>query len=139
MRNRYQSIETWLHRNSMKLVTLFVIWLLYKNNLCEMKIRSIDEELATKFQFQMFENFDGCKELYIQERKLVKKLMEVKQKLLEAQINFRGILKAGTKIDRTKGDMLPDLRRKISSPLNNLIEFSEVKTQKYPTESDMMG
>ena len=71
----------------MKLVTLFVIWLLYKNNFCEMKIRSIDEELATKFQFQMFENFDGCKELYIQERMLVKKLTEVRQKLLEAQIN----------------------------------------------------
>ena len=41
-----------------------------------MKKRSIDEELATKFQFQLFENFDGCKGLYIQERKLVKKLRD---------------------------------------------------------------
>ena len=110
--------------------------LLYKNNLCEIKKRSIDEQLATKFQFQLFENFDGCKGLYIQERKLVKKLLEVKQRLLKAKSNFRGGLKADTKKDRT---MSRDLRRKISSTINNLIEFSEVKTNEYPTESDMLG
>ena len=41
-----------------------------------MKKEILDEELAKKFQFQLFENFDGCRELYIQEkeRKLVTKV-----------------------------------------------------------------
>ena len=35
-----------------------------------------NEELAKKFQFLLFENFDGCREFYIQgkERKLVTKV-----------------------------------------------------------------
>ena len=119
----------------MRLFALFMICLFCKKNLCEIQKELLDEELAKKFQFQLFENFDGCKGLYVQERKLVTKLLEVKQKLLKAKMNFRAVSK-----DRTKSrDMLLDLRRKISSTHNYLIEFSEVKNNKYPTQSDVQG
>ena len=119
----------------MRLFALFMICLFCKKNLCEIKKELLDEELAKKFQFQLFENFDGCKGLYVQERKLVTKLLELKQKLLKAKINFRAVSK-----DRAKSrDMLLDLRRKISSTHNYLIELSEVKTNEYPTQSDVQG
>ena len=92
-----------------------------------MKKEILDEELAKKFQFQLFENFDGCRELYIQERKLVTKLLEVKQKLIKVKMDFRRITNLRS--------MLPGLR----NSHNYLTEFSEVKTNEYPTESDMLG
>ena len=122
----------------MRLAFLFVFCLLYKNNLCKKKKISIDEALGKKFKFQLFENFNGCKELYIQERNMVTKLIQVKQKLLEAQKNFRERLYAGVKKDR--GDVLLSvLRIKTFSTLNDLIEFADVKTNEYPTEYDMIG
>ena len=123
----------------MKLVILFFVCLLYKNNLGEMSKRSIDEELATKFHFKLFENFNGCKGLYIQEKEVIKKLMKVKQKLVEAQIILRRILKDGPKKERTKRETLSHLTRNISSTHNDLIELSEVKTNEYPIGSDMIG
>ena len=126
---------------------LFLICLLLKNNLCEMardknpdfkmKKKSIDVELSTKFQFQLFENFNGCKDLYIQEKNVVDKLMEVKQKLLEAKNKLRGFLKAGDRKHRE--DMLSDFRRNISLIIHNINEFLEIETNEYPTESDMNG
>ena len=92
-----------------------------------MKKQILDEELAKKFQFQLFENFDGCRELYFKERKLVTKLLEVKQKLIKAKMNFARITNLRA--------MLPGLRKSH----NYLIEFSQVKTNEYPTESDMLG
>ena len=92
-----------------------------------MKKEILDEELAKKFQFQLFENFDGCRELYFKERKLVTKLLEVKQKLIKVKMDFRRITNLRS--------MLPGLRKSH----NYLIEFSQVKTNEYPTESDMLG
>ena len=73
----------------MRLAFLFVFCLLYKDNLCKKKKISIDEALGKKFKFQLFENFNGCKELYNQERNMVTKLINVKKKLLEAKKKFR--------------------------------------------------
>ena len=123
---------------------LLVFFLLFKNNLCEemkkdmkMKKKSFDEELATKFQFQLFENFNGCKDLYIQEKNVVEKLMEVKQKLFEVKSKLSGFLKVGDKKDRE--DMLSDFRRNISATIRNINEFLEVETNEYPTDSDVNG
>ena len=108
-----------------------------KNPDFKMKKKSIDVELSTKFQFQLFENFNGCKDLYIQEKNVVDKLMEVKQKLLEGKNKLRGFLKAGDRKHRE--DMLSDFRRNISLIIHNINEFLEIETNEYPTESDMNG
>ena len=100
-----------------------------------MKKKSIDDEMSTKFQFQLFENFNGCRDLYIEEKNVVNKLMEVKQKLFEIKSKFIWFLKAGERKDRDT-NMLPDFRRNISSTIHNLeVEANE----EYPTESDMNG
>ena len=111
----------------MRLFALFMICLFCKKNLCEIQKELLDEELAKKFQFQLFENSDGCRELYFKERNLVTKLLEVKQKLIKAKMNFRRTTNLRA--------MLPGLRKSH----NHLIEFSEVKTNEYPTESDMLA
>ena len=44
----------------MRLHTLFLVCLLNKHIFCETSKKSVDEYLVAKYQFELFENFNGC-------------------------------------------------------------------------------
>ena len=137
-----------VHSRDMKFNSILLLtYLLFKKNLCEIvrdkkplskvKKNSIDVELSKKFQFQLFENFYECKDLYTQEKYVVSKLVEVKQELLKAKAKLTCFLNASDRKDSE--DVLFDFSKNIFSTLQFINEFLEVETNEYPTESDMNG
>ena len=112
---------------------LFVVCFLYKNVLCEMSDKSVDEHLVAKFQFHLFENFNGCRDVHMKEISVVKKLLALRQNLLETKNILRGFSK------KVIEHLLSILRWKISSTIDTIDELSEVQTNEYPTDYDVMG
>ena len=88
----------------------------------EMKTEvSVDEALGSRYKFDLFENFDGTKEVYLKEDVVLKKLLNIKTKLLECQNKLKNFI--GT-FKRDREDILPDLRRVINNGFQNQIENS---------------
>ena len=122
----------------MRLCILLVLGcLLWKSIICVMSTKSVDEHLVAKFQFQLFENFNVCRDVYLKEIKVLKKLLEVRQNLLEAKRNLRDILKSGD--NSISENMLPSVKGKLSSTIDIISELSKVQTNEYPTDFDVMG
>ena len=46
---------------------------------------SLDAQMGRRYQFELFENFEGCAEVYKQEAKVVDKLVKIKTKLFAIQ------------------------------------------------------
>ena len=57
---------------------LFCLLLLNGKNI---QCKSLDEQLGSKYQFNLFENEEGCKSVYKFEEILVKKLFEMRENL----------------------------------------------------------
>ena len=57
---------------------LFCLLLLNGKNI---QCKSLDEQLGSKYQFDLFENEEGCKSVYKFEEILVKKLFEMRENL----------------------------------------------------------
>ena len=100
---------------------LLYIYLFY---LTFTKSTSIDEELGNKYRFDLFENFDGIKEVYMEEAKFVRKLMSIKTKILESKDELERFLQT-SKQDHE--NMLKNLREVISNCLKNQNEYSKGK------------
>ena len=102
-------------------IILLYIYLFY---LTFTKSASIDEELGNKYRFDLFENFDGTKEVYMEEAKVVRKLMNVKTKILESKHKLEKFLQTSKKDHE---HMLKNLREVISNSLKKQIEDSKGK------------
>ena len=111
-----------------------IIWFLIKNVMTK---KSTEEELSDKYNFELFENFNGCKVVYIKEKIAIQKLLDIKQKLLDFNIKFKGFLRYGTK-DRIK-ERVNQLQRQVSMISVALGEFNELETYEYPQEYDYKG
>ena len=46
---------------------------------------TLDEEFGSKYSFDMFENFEGTKNVYLQEANVVQELMNLKTLILETK------------------------------------------------------
>ena len=119
---------------NMNIGVLIFIWFLIKNVMTK---KSTEEELADKYNFELFENFNGCKDVYNKEAIAIKKLLDIKQKLLDVKGKFKGFLSYGTKNEIKY--ILHQLRRQISMTADTLGEFKVLKTYEYPQESDVKG
>ena len=117
----------------MNIGIVITIWFLIKNVLSAMTKKSTEEELADKYNFELFENFNGCKDVYIKEAIVIKKLVDIKQKLLDVKGRFKGYLRNEIK------DRLHQLRTQISMIDVTLGEFKSLKTYEYPQETDVKG
>ena len=53
--------------------------------------QSIDSILGMRYQFELFEYFEGCAEIYNQESKVVPRLMEIKARLHRFKQNIQGV------------------------------------------------
>ena len=106
----------------------------------EMKKKvSIDEALGSRYKFDLFENFDGTKEVYLKEDVVIKKLLNIKTKLLECQNKLKNFIGA---FKRDREDILPDLRRVLNNGFKNQLENSvalKEMTKEYPTKNDYNG
>ena len=111
-----------------------VIWFLIKNVMTK---KSTEEELSDKYNFELFENFNGCKVVYIKEKIAIQKLLDIKQKLLDFNIKFKGFLRYGTK-DKIK-ERVNQLQRQVSMISVALGEFNALETYEYPQEYDYKG
>ena len=67
---------------------ILLFCLLLKKSTVNGKI-SIDEQLGTRYQFNMFENFEGTKEVYLQEEKVINKILNFKTRILELQTQLK--------------------------------------------------
>ena len=85
---------------------------------------SIDEELGNKYKFDLFENFDGTKEVYMEEAKVVRKLMNIKTKILESKDELEKFLET---FKQENEHVFKDLREVISNCLRNQNEYSKGK------------
>ena len=75
--------------------------------------------------------------MHIKEIEVVNKLLAVKQNLLEAKHNLKSTL--NNSITNVTGNLLHNLRWKISSSIDAVDELSNVSITEYPTELDVMG
>ena len=67
---------------------ILLFCLLLKKSTVSGKI-SIDEQLGTRYQFNMFENFEGTKEVYLQEEKVINKILNFKTRILELRTQLK--------------------------------------------------
>ena len=51
--------------------------------------KSLDEQVGSKYQFDLFENEEGCKSLYKSEEMLVKKLFAMRTKFDRVKFQFQ--------------------------------------------------
>ena len=123
-----------MEKLNMNIGILIIIWFLIKNVMTK---KSTEEELSDKYNFELFENFNGCKDVYIKETIAIQKLLDIKQKILDFNIRFIGFLRYGTK-DKIK-ERVHQLQRQISMISVALGEFNAIETYEYPQESDFKG
>ena len=104
------------------------------------KSKSIDQMLGEKYKFDLFENFEGCAEVYKHEAKVVAKLSEIKLKLANVKENLSKFIIKAQKRDRE--DILPELRRLVHEENQNYVkdqnDFANM-TEEFPTQSDHEG
>ena len=53
--------------------------------------------IESRYEFYMFENFEGTKEVYIQEGKVINKILDFKRRILELQNELKTL--AGGKLN----------------------------------------
>ena len=53
--------------------------------------------IESRYEFNMFENFEGTKEVYIQEGKVINKILDFKRRILELQNELKDL--AGGKLN----------------------------------------
>ena len=100
----------------------------------------LDEEFGSKYSFGMFENFEGTKNVYLQEANVVQKLMNLKTMILETKNKIKTFIKI-SKQDKIE-DILMDFKKVINLVLKNQRENSikMIKiTNQYPSKQDMIG
>ena len=51
--------------------------------------RSIDEELGSKTQFDLFENFDGCKNTYLKEKYMLQQISDLRSFYTNVKNHFK--------------------------------------------------
>ena len=101
---------------------------------------TLDEEFGSKYSFDMFENFEGTKNVYLQEANVVQKLMNLKTMILETKNKIKTFMEI-SKQDNI-ADILMDFRKVINLVLKNQRENSikMIKiTNQYPSKQDMIG
>ena len=128
-------------RRKMKIILFTAIHLFVMINAKEGKRRkSLDQIMGEKYKFDLFENFEGCAEVYKNEEKVVAKLSEIKLKLFNVKENLSKFIIKAQKRDR--GDKLPELRRFVHEELLNYIKYQNdlaTMTEEFPTQSDQEG
>ena len=77
-------------------IIILLFCLLLKKSIVNGKI-SIDEQLGVRYQFNMFENFEGTKEVYLQEEKVINKILDFKTRILELRTKLKTL--AGGKMN----------------------------------------
>ena len=104
------------------------------------KSKSIDQVLGERYKFDLFENFEGCAEVYKHEAKVVAKLSEIKLKLASVKENLTIFVIKAQKRDRE--DSLPELRRLVLEENQNHVKDQNdlvTMTDELPTQSDHEG
>ena len=104
------------------------------------KSKSIDQVLGERYKFDLFENFEGCAEVYKHEAKVVAKLSEIKLKLASVKENLTIFVIKAQKRDRE--DSLPELRRLVLEENQNYVKDQNdlvTMTDELPTQSDHEG
>ena len=104
------------------------------------KSKSIDQVLGERYKFDLFENFEGCAEVYKHEAKVVAKLSEIKLKLASVKENLTIFVLKAQKRDRE--DSLPELRRLVLEENQNYVKDQNdlvTMTDELPTQSDHEG
>ena len=89
----------------------------------------IDAQLGKRYQFELFENFHRCAEVYKKEAKVIERMLEIKARLLELRAN----LKLYTYID---------LKNEVTHELNNFksdMRTLDELTMHYPLVTDFIG
>ena len=76
---------------------------------------SIDAQLGTKYQFELFENFKSCDDVYKQESKAVDKLIEIKSRLIKLRENL-SIFSNISKISNSSTEL--------RNNMNNVLNFT---------------
>ena len=77
------------HRENMKLILLLVYLSFLKIVKSTENQRSIDEELGSKTQFDLFENFDGCKNTYLKEKYMLQQISDLRTFYTNVKNHFK--------------------------------------------------
>ena len=77
------------HRENMKLILLLVYLSFLKIVKSTENQRSIDEELGSKTQFDLFENFDGCKNTYLKEKYMLQQISDLRSFYTNVKNHFK--------------------------------------------------
>ena len=112
------------------LVCLLLLPLIGKNIQC----KSLDEQVGSKYQFNLFENEEGCKSLYKSEEIIVKKLFEMRKKLDKVKVQiqqFRQLQKFQNGIKKRIEEYLHNQTRTLQD-INKM-------TNEFPTIRDYNG
>ena len=75
-----------------KIMIVFLFFLLLK----KINVNGIFS-IESRYEFYMFENFEGTKEVYIQEGKVTNKILDFKRRILELQNELKAL--AGGKLN----------------------------------------
>ena len=68
------------------MIIFLLILLLFGKNI---QSKSLDEQVGSKYQFDLFENEEGCKSLYRSEEMLVKNLFAMRKKFDRVKFQFQ--------------------------------------------------
>ena len=77
------------HRENMKLILLLVYLSFLKIVKSTENQRSIDEELGSKTQFDLFENFDSCKITYLNEKYVLQQISDLRKFYTNVKNHFK--------------------------------------------------
>ena len=75
-----------------KIMIVFLFFILLK----KINVNGIFS-IESRYEFYMFENFEGTKEVYIQEGKVINKILDFKRRILELQNELKTL--AGGKLN----------------------------------------
>ena len=97
--------------------------------------QSIDEELGSKTQFDLFENFEGCKNTNLHEEYVLQHISELRKFYTNVKNNFNGKQESKTLLSFVKENIEKIIRVQDQS-LNALLNITQ---QSYPNIQDFQS
>ena len=95
--------------------------------------QSIDSILGKRYQFELFEYFEGCVETYNRESKVVQKLMEIKARLYRLKQDIFKVMSSKSRLREVFGVM------KSGKGIQNELDGTAKMSKTFPTKKDYLG